>query len=328
MSCSASCSRLDSVTLPLNDRTRIWTNRHAVNHDYAITLLGDIPLPAACQTDQNFLKVVAFWDPVHAVFDIQGTKPTPTIEGYQTLIHRNMRIIPSLHEPRPAYLPGHPPFWVQPPWSAHQHRSQERSSALGGSLNRRGTHRPASTPRKLAHAHSELLRHGQRLSRANTALDGSRKKTRGVTTHSCKTGESCQLSPEHVGHKQRVMPGVMPLRELFSGLFPYTSTRMGLNAKYGLRGGHIHRLREHTSLGGTRQGVTKHDQGRRSRKTLTTSYINNQDRGTPIQCSYRDHLGSYPSTMGIFQATYTGASSVEVHANTTSASDVHWDILG
>ncbi|PKI63100.1 hypothetical protein CRG98_016502 [Punica granatum] len=44
---------------------------------------------AICRVDWNFLRAaVTFWDPVHAVFNIQGTELTPTIEEYRTLVGR------------------------------------------------------------------------------------------------------------------------------------------------------------------------------------------------------------------------------------------------
>ncbi|PKI63896.1 hypothetical protein CRG98_015677 [Punica granatum] len=52
--------------------------------------------------------------------------------------------------------------------------------------------------RELAQAHAELQRRDQELARSNVALERSRKKARGVTTHFYTTGKSCQLS--RVGH--------------------------------------------------------------------------------------------------------------------------------
>ncbi|OWM77724.1 hypothetical protein CDL15_Pgr012426 [Punica granatum] len=52
--------------------------------------------------------------------------------------------------------------------------------------------------RELAQARAELQRHDQELARANAALERSRKRARGATTHFCTTGESCQ--PSRVDH--------------------------------------------------------------------------------------------------------------------------------
>ncbi|PKI77685.1 hypothetical protein CRG98_001915 [Punica granatum] len=49
----------------------------------------DVPLLSTRRVDWNFLgAVVSFLDPIHAVFNIQGTELTPTIEEYRTLIGR------------------------------------------------------------------------------------------------------------------------------------------------------------------------------------------------------------------------------------------------
>ncbi|OWM91582.1 hypothetical protein CDL15_Pgr022331 [Punica granatum] len=84
---SDSCLRLNPVTPPLDDLTCIWASLHAINHDCVTPFLKDIPLPATCQIDWNFVEVMTFWDLVHVVLDVQGVEPTSTIEEYQTLIH-------------------------------------------------------------------------------------------------------------------------------------------------------------------------------------------------------------------------------------------------
>ncbi|PKI42155.1 hypothetical protein CRG98_037451 [Punica granatum] len=44
--------------------------------------------PHACPDKMKFGAAVTFWDPTHAVFNIQGTELAPTIEEYRTLIGR------------------------------------------------------------------------------------------------------------------------------------------------------------------------------------------------------------------------------------------------
>ncbi|PKI39340.1 hypothetical protein CRG98_040275 [Punica granatum] len=80
---------LDRVKPPLEEISHIWAHLHQVNRDYIRTFVGDIPMLAMCRVDWNFLgAAVTFWDPVHAVFNIQGTELTPTIEEYRTLVER------------------------------------------------------------------------------------------------------------------------------------------------------------------------------------------------------------------------------------------------
>ncbi|PKI47163.1 hypothetical protein CRG98_032434 [Punica granatum] len=80
---------LDRITPPLEEISHIWAHLHQVNCDYISTFVGDIPILAMCRVDWNFLgAAVTFWDPVHAVFNIQGTELTPTIEEYRTLVGR------------------------------------------------------------------------------------------------------------------------------------------------------------------------------------------------------------------------------------------------
>ncbi|PKI67491.1 hypothetical protein CRG98_012075 [Punica granatum] len=80
---------LDRVTPPLEEISHIWAHLRQVDRDYIRTFVGDIPMLAMCQVDWNFLgAAVTFWDPIHAVFNIQGTELTPTIEEYRTLVRR------------------------------------------------------------------------------------------------------------------------------------------------------------------------------------------------------------------------------------------------
>ncbi|PKI70836.1 hypothetical protein CRG98_008727 [Punica granatum] len=86
---SVSCPRLDRVTLPLEKITRVWTALCTINRHYIAAFSGDIPLLATQHVDWNFLEAaIAFWNPSHAVFDVQGTELTPIIEEYRTLIGR------------------------------------------------------------------------------------------------------------------------------------------------------------------------------------------------------------------------------------------------
>ncbi|OWM83271.1 hypothetical protein CDL15_Pgr012752 [Punica granatum] len=89
MACSVSFSHLDRVTPPLEEINHIWAYLRQVDRYYIRTSVGDIPMLAICLVDWNFLGATAtFWDPVHAVFNIQGTELTPTIEEYRTLVGR------------------------------------------------------------------------------------------------------------------------------------------------------------------------------------------------------------------------------------------------
>ncbi|OWM86489.1 hypothetical protein CDL15_Pgr026381 [Punica granatum] len=80
MACSISFPHLDRVTPPLEEISHIWAYLRQVDRDYIKTFVGDIPILAICRVDWNFLgAAVTFWDPVHAVFNIQGTELTPTM---------------------------------------------------------------------------------------------------------------------------------------------------------------------------------------------------------------------------------------------------------
>ncbi|OWM71253.1 hypothetical protein CDL15_Pgr011380 [Punica granatum] len=89
MSRPASFLRLDRVTPPLDEINRVWISMRRIDQDYITTFVGDVPLLSARRVDWNFLgAAVTFWDPAHAVFNIQGTELAPTIEEYRTLIGR------------------------------------------------------------------------------------------------------------------------------------------------------------------------------------------------------------------------------------------------
>ncbi|PKI50533.1 hypothetical protein CRG98_029087 [Punica granatum] len=99
-------------------------------------------------------------------------------------------------------------------------------------------------------------------------------------------------------------------------------------------GGTPHEPRSKSDLEAPVIGITKHGRGRRLHKASVTSHI--KDRGMPIRHSHQDHLGHHPPTMSTFerrtlghpwlklaptppwQATYNGASLVEVCTETTS----------
>ncbi|PKI65935.1 hypothetical protein CRG98_013673, partial [Punica granatum] len=89
MARSVSFPHLDRVMPPLEEISNIWAHLRQVDRDYIRTFVGDIPMLAMRRVDWNFLgAAVTFWDPVHAVFNIQGTELTPTIEEYRTLVGR------------------------------------------------------------------------------------------------------------------------------------------------------------------------------------------------------------------------------------------------
>ncbi|PKI76924.1 hypothetical protein CRG98_002711 [Punica granatum] len=89
MARSVSFPHLDRVTPPLEEISHIWAYLDQVDRDYIRTFVRDIPMLAICRVDWNFLgAAMTFWDPVHAVFSIQGTELTPTIEEYRTLVGR------------------------------------------------------------------------------------------------------------------------------------------------------------------------------------------------------------------------------------------------
>ncbi|PKI44366.1 hypothetical protein CRG98_035243, partial [Punica granatum] len=71
----------------------------SVDRHYIAAFVGDIPLLATRHVDWNFLEAaITFWNPSRAVFDIQGTELTPTIEEYRTLIGRTT-VVHSIVEP-------------------------------------------------------------------------------------------------------------------------------------------------------------------------------------------------------------------------------------
>ncbi|PKI33075.1 hypothetical protein CRG98_046534, partial [Punica granatum] len=109
MSRLASFLRLDRVTPPLDEINRIWISLRQIDRDYITTFVGDVPLLSTRQVDWNFLgAAVTFWDPIHAVFNIQGTELAPTIEEYRTLIGRaavtHGIIEPNLRTTRPVLV--------------------------------------------------------------------------------------------------------------------------------------------------------------------------------------------------------------------------------
>ncbi|PKI72927.1 hypothetical protein CRG98_006627 [Punica granatum] len=70
-------------------RLRVCVPRRDEIRDYITTFVRDVPILSARRVDWNFLgATVTFWDPTHAVFNIQGTELAPTIEEYRTLIGR------------------------------------------------------------------------------------------------------------------------------------------------------------------------------------------------------------------------------------------------
>ncbi|OWM75292.1 hypothetical protein CDL15_Pgr012252 [Punica granatum] len=89
MSHSASFLRLDRITPPLEQISHIWTSLRQIDRNYITSFVGDVPMLSTRRVDWNFLgAAVTFWDPTHAVFNIQGTELTPIIEEYRTLIGR------------------------------------------------------------------------------------------------------------------------------------------------------------------------------------------------------------------------------------------------
>ncbi|OWM90879.1 hypothetical protein CDL15_Pgr027366 [Punica granatum] len=104
-----SCPRLDRVMPPLEEIARIWTVLRLVDRHYIVAFVGDIPLLATQRVDWNFLEAaIAFWNTSHVVFDIHGTKLTPTIEEYRILIGRPAVIHgivePNFHATRPTLV--------------------------------------------------------------------------------------------------------------------------------------------------------------------------------------------------------------------------------
>ncbi|PKH93972.1 hypothetical protein CRG98_049789, partial [Punica granatum] len=109
MSRSASFPRLDRVTPPLDEINPIWISMCQIDRDYITTFVGDVPLLSTRRVDWNFLgAIVMFWDPIHAVFNIQGTELAPTVEEYRTLIGRTTVthdiIEPNLRTTRPVLV--------------------------------------------------------------------------------------------------------------------------------------------------------------------------------------------------------------------------------
>ncbi|PKI72244.1 hypothetical protein CRG98_007318 [Punica granatum] len=109
MSYSTSFPHLDRVTLPLEEISRVWAYSRQVDRNYIRTFVGDIKSIAIRQSDWNFLgAAVTFWDPVHVVFNIQGTELTPTIEEYHTLLGKTAAtrgiVEPNFHTTRPVLV--------------------------------------------------------------------------------------------------------------------------------------------------------------------------------------------------------------------------------
>ncbi|XP_031404616.1 uncharacterized protein LOC116213718 [Punica granatum] len=109
MAHSLSCQRLDRVTPPLEEIARIWTALRPVDRHYIAAFVGDVHFLATRRVDWNFLEAaIAFWNPSRAVFDIQGTELTPTIEEYRTLIGRTAIVHdivePNFHTTRPTLV--------------------------------------------------------------------------------------------------------------------------------------------------------------------------------------------------------------------------------
>ncbi|OWM72929.1 hypothetical protein CDL15_Pgr016561 [Punica granatum] len=74
---------------PFKQISHIWTSLRQIDRDYITTFVGDVPMLSTLRVDWNFLgTAVTFWDSTHAIFNIQGTELTPTIEEYQTLIDK------------------------------------------------------------------------------------------------------------------------------------------------------------------------------------------------------------------------------------------------
>ncbi|PKI73743.1 hypothetical protein CRG98_005870 [Punica granatum] len=89
MSHLASFLRLDRVTPPFEHISHIWTSLRQIDRDYITAFVRDVPMLSTRRVDWNFLgAAMTFWDPTHAVFNIQGTELMPTIEEYRTLIGR------------------------------------------------------------------------------------------------------------------------------------------------------------------------------------------------------------------------------------------------
>ncbi|PKI56503.1 hypothetical protein CRG98_023141 [Punica granatum] len=83
--------RLDSLTPPGREISRIWRALRPVDRAFIHLIVGDVAMLAESPIDWTFLRtVVKFWDPQHAVFNFQGTELTPTVEEYTTLIQRPM----------------------------------------------------------------------------------------------------------------------------------------------------------------------------------------------------------------------------------------------
>ncbi|PKI36777.1 hypothetical protein CRG98_042823 [Punica granatum] len=73
--------RLESLTPPRREISRIWRALRSVDRAFIRLILGDVAMLAESPIDRTFLRTaVEFWDPQHAVFNFQGTGLTPTVE--------------------------------------------------------------------------------------------------------------------------------------------------------------------------------------------------------------------------------------------------------
>jgi len=89
MACDLSSPRLDRINPLKSDIVRIWSALRQVDQDYISRYVGGIPWLASKEIEWALLEAASdFWDTDRAVFNIQGTEITPTVEEYRSLIRR------------------------------------------------------------------------------------------------------------------------------------------------------------------------------------------------------------------------------------------------
>ncbi|PKI61303.1 hypothetical protein CRG98_018294 [Punica granatum] len=94
--------RLESITPPRQEITRIWRTLRPVDRSFIQGIIGDVVMFIEVPMDWIFLRTaIEFWDPQHAVFNFQGTELAPTIEEYTALIQRPTPTTQGIFVPNP-----------------------------------------------------------------------------------------------------------------------------------------------------------------------------------------------------------------------------------
>ncbi|PKI75830.1 hypothetical protein CRG98_003745 [Punica granatum] len=94
--------RLEAITPPRQEIMRIWRTFRPVDRSFIQGIIGDVVMLIETPVDWIFLRTAAeFWDPQHAVFNLQGTEVAPTIEEYTALVQRPTPTTQGIFVPNP-----------------------------------------------------------------------------------------------------------------------------------------------------------------------------------------------------------------------------------